>query len=66
MNFADHCARKGLRTLLVDLGPQTIATFSSMGVDEWDKDTNGTVTDFLELAITQLLTASEKPSQMSW
>lgn len=49
VNFADHCARKGLRTLLVDLDPQTNATFSSMGVDEWDKhkDTNGTVADLL-------------------
>lgn len=49
VNFADHCARNGLRTLLVDLDPQTNATFSAMGVDEWDKhkDTHGTVADLL-------------------
>ena len=37
VNFADYCARNGLKTLLVDLDPQTNATFSAMGVDEWDK-----------------------------
>jgi chromosome partitioning protein len=49
VNFADYCARRGLRTLLVDLDPQTNATFSAMGVEEWDnhKDTNGTVADLL-------------------
>lgn len=49
VNFADYCARKGLRTLLVDLDPQTNATFSAMGVDEWDshKDQHGTVADLL-------------------
>jgi len=47
--FADYCALQGLRTLLVDLDPQTNATFSAMGVDEWDKhkDKNGTVADLL-------------------
>lgn len=49
VNFADYCARRGLKTLLVDLDPQTNATFSAMGVDEWDthKDQNGTVADLL-------------------
>lgn len=49
VNFADYCARNGLETLLVDLDPQTNATFSAMGVDEWDahKSTNGTVADLL-------------------
>lgn len=49
VNFADFCARKGLITLLVDLDPQTNATFSSMGVDEWDihKDEHGTIADLL-------------------
>lgn len=47
--FADYCAKEGLRTLLVDLDPQTNATFSAMGVDEWDqhKNSNGTVADLL-------------------
>ncbi len=49
VNFADFCARKGLKTLLVDLDPQTNATFSAMGVNEWDehKDKNGTIADLL-------------------
>lgn len=49
VNFADYCARQGHRTLLVDLDPQTNATFSAMGVDEWDahKDAHGTVADLL-------------------
>nr|WP_319485692.1 AAA family ATPase [uncultured Cohaesibacter sp.] len=47
--FADYCARKKLRTLLIDLDPQTNATFSAMGVDEWDKhkDKCGTIADLL-------------------
>ncbi|WP_282044930.1 ParA family protein [Roseibium album] len=49
VNFADYCASAGLKTLLVDLDPQTNATFSAMGIDEWDKhkDENGTVADLL-------------------
>lgn len=49
VNFADYCVRHGNRTLLIDLDPQTNATFSAMGVDEWDahKDENGTVADLL-------------------
>jgi chromosome partitioning protein len=49
VNFADFCARKDLKTLLVDLDPQTNATFSAMGVNEWDehKDKNGTIADLL-------------------
>lgn len=49
VNFADSCARKKYRTLLIDLDPQTNATFSAMGVDEWDehKKTKGTVADLL-------------------
>lgn len=47
--FADYCARQKLRTLLVDLDPQTNATFSAMGVEEWvaHKDSKGTVADLL-------------------
>ena len=44
-NFAGYCGRKGLRTLLVDLDPQTNATFSCISIDDWEEHaaTNGTV-----------------------
>src|SRR4051794_24909280 len=47
VNFAAYCARKGMRTLLIDLDPQTNATFSCISVDEWEEHAanNGTVAD---------------------
>jgi chromosome partitioning protein len=47
VNFAAYCGRKGLRTLLVDLDPQTNATFSCISVDEWEEHAakSGTVAD---------------------
>jgi chromosome partitioning protein len=33
VNFAAYCGRQGLRTLLIDLDPQTNATFSTIGVE---------------------------------
>ena len=42
----------GLKTLLIDLDPQTNATFSSIGVDaweDWDKK-QGTIADLFGLA----------------
>jgi chromosome partitioning protein len=44
-NFAGYCGRKGMRTLLVDLDPQTNATFSCISIEHWEKHaaTNGTV-----------------------
>lgn len=49
VNFAAYCGSKGLRTLLIDLDPQTNTTFSSIGVDEWEKHAAkyGTVADLL-------------------
>lgn len=47
VNFAAYCGRSGLRTLLVDLDPQTNATFSCISVDEWEEHAakNGTIAD---------------------
>ena len=47
VNFAAYCGRNGLRTLLVDLDPQTNATFSCISVDDWEEHAakNGTVAD---------------------
>lgn len=49
VQFARHCARKGLPTLLVDLDPQTNATFSCIDIDEWEDHASkhGTVADLL-------------------
>lgn len=65
VNFADYCARQGLRTLLVDLDPQTNATFSAMGVDEWDehKDENGTVADLLGARDHQTADGAKKTAE---
>jgi chromosome partitioning protein len=47
VNFAAYCGRNGMRTLLVDLDPQTNATFSCISVDDWEQHAadNGTVAD---------------------
>lgn len=48
VNFAAYCGQiKKLRTLLVDLDPQTNATFSCISVDDWEAHAaaNGTVAD---------------------
>lgn len=49
VNFAAYCGRSGLRTLLVDLDPQTNATFSVVGVEAWREHaaTRGSVADLL-------------------
>lgn len=48
VNFAAYCGRSGIKTLLIDLDPQTNATFSTIGVVGWDKaKRNGTVADLL-------------------
>jgi chromosome partitioning protein len=50
VNFAAYCGRKGLRTLLIDLDPQTNATFSCIGLDKWEEHAKnkGTVADLLD------------------
>lgn len=49
VNFAAYCGMQGKKTLLIDLDPQTNATFSSIGVQEWNDvaKNNGTVADLL-------------------
>lgn len=50
VNFAAYCGEiKGLKTLLIDLDPQTNATFSTFEIDEWQKhaEEKGTVADLL-------------------
>jgi chromosome partitioning protein len=52
VNFAAYCGmRKGLKTLLIDLDPQTNATFSCVSVEDWQKHAteNGTVANLLGL-----------------
>lgn len=49
VNFAAYCGLRKLRTLLIDLDPQTNATFSTIGVEEWEKHAQkrGTIADLL-------------------
>ncbi len=49
VNYAAYCARKGRKTLLIDLDPQTNATFGMIGVDAWETHSKkkGTVADLL-------------------
>ncbi len=51
VNFAAHCARTGHKTILIDLDPQTNATFSCMSLEEWQEHakTRGTVADLFGL-----------------
>ncbi len=49
VNFAAYCGKKDYKTLLVDLDPQTNATFSCISPEAWSKHRkdNGTVADLL-------------------
>tara|TARA_R110002049_G_scaffold38227_1_gene119119 strand:+ start:303 stop:1115 length:813 start_codon:yes stop_codon:yes gene_type:complete len=49
VNFAAYCGAHGLRTLLVDLDPQTNATFSCIPLEKWSshREQKGTVADLL-------------------
>src|SRR5439155_15533594 len=49
VNFAAYCGSEGLKTLLIDLDPQTNATFSMIGFEEWQTHAKkkGTVADLL-------------------
>lgn len=51
VNFAAYCGKEGHRTLLVDLDPQTNATFSCISPEKWatHRQTNGTVADLFGL-----------------
>lgn len=49
VNFAAYCGKSGYRTLLIDLDPQTNATFSCISVEKWEKHAAeyGTVANLL-------------------
>lgn len=49
VNFAAYCGSIGKRTLLIDLDPQTNATFSCISASSWQRHAreNGTVADLL-------------------
>ncbi|HEW9976970.1 TPA: AAA family ATPase [Shewanella algae] len=49
VNFAAYCGIQGKKTLLIDLDPQTNATFSTIGVKKWNDEVKvrGTVADLL-------------------
>jgi chromosome partitioning protein len=49
VNFAAHCGRLGKQTLLIDLDPQTNATFSCVELDAWQEhaSSKGSVADLL-------------------
>ena len=49
VNFAAYCGLQGKKTLLIDLDPQTNATFSIIGVQKWNDGPkkDGTVADLL-------------------
>ena len=49
VNLAAFAGQQGKKTLLVDLDPQTNATFSTIGIDAWQTaaEKNGTVADLL-------------------
>jgi chromosome partitioning protein len=51
VNFAAYCGRKGLKTLLIDLDPQTNATFSCVSLERWKTHStdHGTVANLLGL-----------------
>ena len=50
VNFAAYCGRSNYKTLLIDLDPQTNATFSSIGVRKWERHSRdkGTVANILK------------------
>lgn len=50
-NFAAYCGQRGIRTLLIDLDPQTNATFSCIEIETWREHAaaHGTVADLLGL-----------------
>src|SRR5262249_25731882 len=49
LNFASYCGMHGHKTLLVDVDPQTNATFSCMEPEKWGdiSKKNGTVANLL-------------------
>jgi chromosome partitioning protein len=64
-NFAAFCGRVGKKTLLVDLDPQTNATFSCMEVDDWEKhaEDHGSVADLFGLRAHTSATGKQKSAK---
>lgn len=64
VNMAAYFGLKGKKTLLVDLDPQTNATFSCMTIDDWGAHAkkNGTVSDLL--GARQHASAHAKPKKV--
>lgn len=62
VNFAAYCGAKGHRTLLVDLDPQTNATFSCISPEVWSdhKKNKGTVADLFGLRNSDHAEGNEK------
>lgn len=60
VNFAAYCGMLGKRTLLIDLDPQTNATFSCISVERWQDHAakNGTVANLL--GVRQHASAEDK------
>jgi chromosome partitioning protein len=64
VNFAAYCGLKGRRTLLIDLDPQTNATFSSVSVERWRDHAkkHGTVADLLGVRSHTSAEGKERPA----
>jgi chromosome partitioning protein len=63
VNFAAYCGRNKLKTLLIDLDPQTNATFSCISLETWQKHAaaHGTVANLLGVRQHTSAEGKEKP-----
>lgn len=64
VNFAAYCGLKGLKTLLIDLDPQTNATFSCVSLKKWQEHAkeHGTVADLLGVRAHTSAEGKERPA----
>ncbi len=64
VNFAAHCGLQGFKTLLIDLDPQTNATFSCISLKAWQEHakTHGTVADLLGVRAHTSAEGKERPA----
>jgi chromosome partitioning protein len=67
VNFAAYCGIQGLKTLLIDLDPQTNATFSCIAPEAWQKHSkeNGTVADLLGVRTHTSADGAERPVEQT-
>lgn len=65
VNFAAYCGKEGHKTLLVDLDPQTNATFSCISPEAWGnhKNEKGTVADLFGLRNTEHAEGNSKSAE---